>query len=103
MFLAPSSFLLPLLYCFNPDVFLNQDINLELNKLVFKNVLHKICKGFIALSNCLGHFRSFYKILQDKMNGSIFTKGLKEILGGQKKVQKSVLTEYIKGDSVHEF
>ena len=37
------------------------------------------------------------------MNGSIFTKGLKEILGGQKKVQKSVLTEYIKGDSVHEF
>ena len=37
------------------------------------------------------------------MNGSIFTKGLKEILGGQTKVQKSVLTEYIKGDSVHEF
>ena len=70
---------------------LNQDINLELNKLVFKNVLHKICKGFIALSNCLGHFRSFYKILQDKMNGSIFTKGLKEILGGQKKSAKKCL------------
>ena len=47
----------------------------------------KYARVLLHYPNCLGHFRSFYKILWDKMNGSIFTfKGLKEILGGQKKV-----------------